>query len=78
MAATVKELKDIIVDLKMDLVKANIPSGNCPYAYYHRENPIEDCNSVSCGECKRIFLDGIRKDIEKEVLTLWNDWFIGI
>ena len=34
MAATVKELKDIIVDLKMDLVKANIPSGNCPYAYY--------------------------------------------
>lgn len=70
MAATVKELKDIIVDLKMDLVKANIPSGNCPYAYYHRENPIEDCNSVSCEECKRIFLDVMRKDIEEEVQAL--------
>lgn len=70
MAATVKELKDIIVDLKMDLVKANIPIGNCPYAYYHRENPIEDCNSVSCGECKRIFLDGMRKDTEEEVRAL--------
>lgn len=70
MAATVKELKDIIANLKMDLVKANIPSGNCPYVYYHRENPIEDCNSVSCGECKKIFLDGMRKDIEKEVQTL--------
>lgn len=70
MAATVKELKDMIVDLKMDLVRANIPSGNCPYAYYHRENPVENCNDISCGECKRIFLDGMRKDIKKEVMAL--------
>lgn len=70
MAATVKELKDMTVDLKMDLVRTNIPSGNCPYAYYHRENPVESCNDVSCGECVQIFLDGMRKDIEKEVMAL--------
>lgn len=70
MSATVEELKNMIVDLKMDLVRSNIPSGNCPYAYYHRENPIEDCNSVSCRECKKIFLDGMKRDIEKEVQAL--------
>ena len=70
MAATIEELKEMIVDLRMDLVEANIPSGNCPYAYYHRDNPISSCNDVSCSECKRIFLDGMRKDIEKEVAEL--------
>lgn len=70
MAATVEELKNIIVDLRMDLVRANMSSGNCPYAYYHRENPVEDCNSVSCGKCKRIFLERMRKDVESEVQAL--------
>ena len=70
MAATIEKLKEMIVDLRMDMVRANIPSGNCPYAYYHRENPISSCNDVSCNECKEIFLDGMRKDIEKEVAEL--------
>ncbi len=71
MAATIKELKEMIVDLRMDLVRESIPSGNCPYAYYsRRENPIKDCYSVGCGECKRIFLDNMRKDIVKEVDAL--------
>lgn len=70
MAATVKELKNMIVDLRLDLVSANIPSSHCPYTYYNRENPIEDCNSVGCNECRRIFMDNMRKDIEKEVMAL--------
>jgi hypothetical protein len=70
MAATVKELKDMIVDLRLDLVRANIPSNHCPYACYNRDNPIEDCYSVGCDECRRIFMDNMRKDIEKEVMAL--------
>lgn len=70
MAATISELKEMIVDLRVDLVKTNIPSGNCPYAYYNRQNPIGDCDSVSCGECKRIFFDSMRKDIIEEVAVL--------
>ena len=58
-----------VYDVK-EIVRANIPSGNCPYAYYHRDNPISNCNDVSCNKCKEIFLDGMRKDIEKEVAEL--------
>ena len=46
MAATIEELKEMIVDLKMDLVRANIPSGNCPYAYYHRDLDLADIIQV--------------------------------
>ena len=70
MVATIEELKEMIVDLRMSLVGANIPGGNCPYAYYHRDNPISNCNDISCNKCKEIFLDGMRKDIEKEVAEL--------
>jgi len=70
MAATIKELKDMIVDLRMDLVDANIPSSHCTYACYNRENLIKDCNSIGYGECRRIFMDNMRKDIEKVVMAL--------
>lgn len=68
--ADVKELKEMIIDLRMDLVKANIPSGNCPYAYYSIENPTGDCGSVGCNECKKIFLDKMRSEIIEEVMQL--------
>ena len=68
--ASIEELKEIIVDLKMDLIRGSIPSGNCPYAYYNRENPIDSCNDVSCSRCKEIFFDGIRSDIKEEVAGL--------
>lgn len=68
--ADVKELKEMIIDLRMNLVKANIPSGNCPYAYYSIENPAGDCGSVSCNECKSIFLDKMRSEITEEVMQL--------
>lgn len=70
MAATIEELKKMIVDLRMDLVRATIPSGHCPYGYYRRENPISSCNDVSCNACKEIFLKGMAKDIKEEVAQL--------
>lgn len=36
--AKISELKEMIIDLKLDLIKAGIPQGNCPYAYYQADN----------------------------------------
>ena len=67
--ATVKQLKEMIVDLKVELVKARIPQGHCPYAYYKPSNPHnEDCSD--CTACSRLFLEEIRADIEKQVKSL--------
>lgn len=70
MAATVEELKDMIVDLKIDLVKANIPKGHCPYAYYPIEKPISNCDGDICEDCKKNFFNIMRKAIEEKVKAL--------
>ena len=69
---SVKELKEMIIDLRMDLVKANIPYGNCPYAYYStsKQKDRENCNDISCSECKRKFLIDKEDDIREEVMHL--------
>lgn len=69
MAATIDELKNIIIDLKIDLIKHEIPVGHCPYAYYNKQNSV-GCDDISCQKCRRIFFENIRKDIEAEVETL--------
>ena len=67
--ATVKELKEIIIELKMDLVKANIPYGNCPYAYYPG---IEgECSAdISCTKCKQEFFEKYENKIRAIVEQL--------
>lgn len=70
MAATVNELKEMIIDLRVDLVKARIPETNCPYAYYNMDMENIDCNEISCNECKRIFLENMREKIKEEVMSL--------
>lgn len=68
--AKISELKEIIVDLKMSLVRASIPQGNCPYAYY-RLSVQRDCSSeISCSECRRMFMEDMEKDIRKAVRKL--------
>lgn len=64
----INELKEIIIDLKMSLVRASIPQGNCPYAYYNL-SVNRDC-SGKCGECKRIFMRDMEKCIRQEVASL--------
>lgn len=64
---TKAQLKEVIIDLKMQLVEANIPQGHCPYAYYSIQNPISDCNTVDCSACHTIFHDNMRKIITAEV-----------
>ena len=69
--ATISELKEKIVDLKLDVIRAEIPQGHCPYAYYQPTTKRDvDCNEIGCNECKRIFMEDMEKDIRKEVEML--------
>jgi len=70
MSATVKELKDMIVDLRMNLLREEIPRGHCPYFYYPIENAAGECGNVGCNACKMLFFQAMRKEIEKEVKAL--------
>lgn len=67
--ATIEELKEIIVDLKVSLGKANVPRGNCPYAYYPG---IEgECREDSdCDKCEREFWQKYRTHMENWVASL--------
>lgn len=59
-------LKEIIVNLKMELVEKKVPVGYCPYTYYtqiKRKNP--DCDD--CTKCRELFMNDMRKNVEKEV-----------
>ena len=63
----VSELKEIIVNLKMDLIEKKIPEGHCPYSYYTPSaGRFVDC-TISCGQCRKIFMRDMEKDIRKEV-----------
>lgn len=63
----IEELKEIIVDLKIQLAKERIPYGHCPYCYYLDIPQEGDCDD--CDKCKWEFFkkyeDKIRKDVEK-------------
>lgn len=66
----IQKLKDLIVELKLDLVDANIPYGNCPYAYYRPSTKHNDCGEIDCDECRKRFLDDMKKEIVEEVKNL--------
>ena len=69
----VSKLKEIIVELKMDLIRADIPTGYCPYTYFYYKPSAErelDCNTISCDKCRKIFMQDMEKDIRAEVEKL--------
>lgn len=61
--ATVEELKEIIIDLKVSLGKAYVPQGHCPYAYYPEVNG-ECRDDGDCSVCKQEFWQRYRADVE--------------
>lgn len=67
---TKAQLKEVIVDLKMRLVEANVPEGHCPYTYHSLQNPISDCNSIDCSACHEIFHNNMRELIVAEVTKM--------
>ena len=67
--ATVEELKEMIIELKVDLAKAQIPQGHCPYAYYPgiEGGCVAD---IDCGRCKREFFE----KYENKVRVVVEKW----
>lgn len=63
----ITELKKIIIDLKMELVKTKVPFGHCPYSYY-TDLPKRkyDC-SIGCKKCTENFIRDMQRAIEEEV-----------
>lgn len=68
--ADISELKEMIVDLKMQLVKTQIPKGCCPYTYSAElAKHMKGC-TMDCDKCRERFMVAMRKKIIKEVENL--------
>lgn len=66
----VNELKEIIISLRMDLLKTKVYKGSCPYSLYAPTHGRKvDC-SIGCEKCREIFLRDMEKNIRKEVEEL--------
>ena len=68
--AKISELKEMIVELKLDLINANIPYGHCPYTYYQPSTKHGDCGEIDCDKCRYRFMEDMERDIRKEVRKL--------
>lgn len=68
--ATTQELKRIIVDLRMDLVKETVPKGYCPYSYYSSVTQPVNCDYIDCDECRTLFFEKMEENIREEVEQL--------
>ena len=68
--AEISELKEMIINLKMQLVKTQIPKGHCPYTYNTAlSKRMKDC-TMECDKCRERFMAVMRKKITKEVENL--------
>lgn len=65
---TKAELKERIVELELDLVRAQIPKGHCPYAYYMTQERPEECDG--CDECQERFMIQMEQRIRAKVAAL--------
>ena len=71
--ATVKELKNIIVELKVQLRSKDIPYGTCPYALFSLKDMSKrksDCSTTDCTDCHNEFLRLYRDEVIEEVRKL--------
>ena len=68
MAAMVEELKEIIVNLIMQLARSCVPNGCCVNAYFYVDY-VPECGDKTCEECKKDFFkiheSKIREQINK-------------
>ena len=67
---TKDQLKEIIVDLRLELVEKDLPRGVCPYALFRLKNMQKrrsDCMKTDCDVCHREFLELYRQEVADEV-----------
>ena len=69
--AKVSELKEMIVDLKVELAESLLGYGHCPYKTFGNTDNIDvDCNATTCTECKEEYFENYREEVRKEVRKL--------
>ena len=69
--AKISELKEMIIDLKVELRMEQLPYGACPYRWFgNSENKNVACSEISCDECKRGYFEDYESKIRKEVRKL--------
>ncbi len=63
--ATIEQLKERIIELKVEVARATVPQGHCPYAYYTCIPKEENCDN--CAECKFFekYESKVRQEVEK-------------
>lgn len=66
----VNELKEIIVKLKMDNLKMQIPKGSCPYTFYVPPNDKKIKCIMDCDKCWNDFMNTREKIVRAEVRNL--------
>lgn len=65
---TKAELKEMIINLRMQNIALQIPDGNCVYAYFGlKDMPDIDCENVTCNACKQQFFKLKRQEIAEIV-----------
>ena len=73
MAATIFELKRLLIQARFEKALAIIPVGNCPNCYF-KVDYLTGCDSSNinygCTTCKQHFKEALYKQIEKEVMAL--------
>ena len=62
----ISKLKEMIINLKMELIEKRVPKGHCPYTYYTQVTR-RSMGCTNCVECRREFMEYMKKNIEKEV-----------
>lgn len=74
MAATIYELKRLLINEKVGRLMGCIPDGHCPAVYYPGIKYVTGCMSGddtdNCTKCKARFHKALYKQIEKEVIEL--------
>ena len=68
--AKISELKELIVELRLDAINARIPHGHCPYAYYRPSTFHDDCGDIDCTMCRHRFMEDMETEIREEVERL--------
>jgi hypothetical protein len=73
MAATIPELKRLLIQARFEKALAMIPAGNCPNCYF-KVTYLTGCMSSdpndTCIACKYRFKQALYKQIEEEVMAL--------
>ena len=65
-----KKLKDMIIRLRLELVKSRIPEGHCPYTIFiPLDGRTTNCD-IGCSKCRELFMKDVEKAIRAEIEAL--------